>query len=212
MTTLVVIAKECLPGRVKTRLHPPFSLEQAAELAAASLADTLGAMGRLPFARRVLAFDGTAIPRAARGWDVVPQSSGGLDERLADVFDRLEGPTVLIGMDTPQADASALSGVLPAWPTDADAVLGPAVDGGFWALGMRAPRGDLIRGVPMSTGSTGVRQLQRLSAAGLRVRLLPPLLDVDDLDSARRVAAVAPLTRFAAILDEFDGGHMRGAA
>jgi glycosyltransferase A (GT-A) superfamily protein (DUF2064 family) len=212
MTTLVVIAKECLPGRVKTRLHPPFSLEQAAELAAASLADTLSAMSGLPFERRVLAFDGTGIPRAARGWDVVPQSAGGLDERLADVFDRLEGPTVLIGMDTPQADAAALSCVLPAWPDDADAVLGPAVDGGFWALGMRAPRGDLIRGVPMSTESTGVHQLQRLSAAGLRVRLLPPLHDVDDLESARRVAAGAPHGRFAAVLDGLDRGHMRGAA
>ena len=43
MTTLIVIAKECVPGRVKTRLHPPFSLEQAAEIASACLADTLDA-------------------------------------------------------------------------------------------------------------------------------------------------------------------------
>ena len=65
MTTIVVIAKECLPGRVKTRLHPPLSLEQAAALAAASLDDTLGALAALPATRRILAFDGVIAPLAA---------------------------------------------------------------------------------------------------------------------------------------------------
>ena len=67
MTTLIVIAKECLPGRVKTRLHPPLSLEQAARLAAASLDDTFAAVAALPATRRVLAFDGTVVPAAADG-------------------------------------------------------------------------------------------------------------------------------------------------
>lgn len=211
MTALVVIAKECLPGRVKTRLHPPFSLEQAAELAAASLDDTLSTLAALPFARRILAFDGRTPPHLAHGWEVVPQADGGLDERLGAVFDAVTGPMVLVGMDTPQVGAEMLSAVLPAWPHDADAVLGPAVDGGFWALGMREPRGDLIRGVPMSRDDTGVRQLGRLSDAGLRVRLLPPLHDVDDIASARRVAAAAPRGRFAATLRRLGAG-MRGAA
>jgi len=212
MTDLVVIAKECLPGRVKTRLHPPFSLEEAAELAAASLDDTLSTLAALPFGRRILAFDGATPPRLARGWEIVPQCTGGLDERLAAVFDALDAPTVLVGMDTPQVDQAVLSSTLPDWPADADAVLGPAVDGGFWALGMREPRGDLIRGVPMSQSSTGVRQLERLSAAGLRVRLLPPLLDVDDIGAARRVAEAAPHGRFAAAMRRLDRPHLRGAA
>jgi glycosyltransferase A (GT-A) superfamily protein (DUF2064 family) len=212
MTDLVVIAKECLPGRVKTRLHPPFTLAEAAELAAASLDDTLIAMAALPFERRILAFDGARPPRLARGWEIVPQSDGGLDERLAAVFDALDGPAVLIGMDTPQVGAAALGAALPDWPSDADAILGPAVDGGFWALGMREPRGDLIRGVPMSRDDTGVRQLERLGAAGLCVRLLPPLLDVDDAASARRVAESAPRGRFAATLRRLDAAGMRGAA
>jgi len=212
MTDLVVIAKECVPGRVKTRLHPPFSLAEAAELAAASLDDTLGTLAALPFERRILAFDGDRPPLLARGWEVVPQSGGNLDERLAAVFDALHGPVVLVGMDTPQIGGTVLAPVLPAWPDDADAVLGPAVDGGFWALGMREPRGDLIRGVPMSQVDTGVRQLERLGAAGLRVRLLAPLTDVDDVASARSVASAAPHGRFAAVLRRLDRHGTRRAA
>ncbi|HWU59682.1 MAG TPA: glycosyltransferase, partial [Microbacteriaceae bacterium] len=57
-TTLVLIAKECVPGRVKTRLHPPFTLEEAATIASACLLDTLAAVAQLPAGRRILYFDG----------------------------------------------------------------------------------------------------------------------------------------------------------
>lgn len=203
MTTLIVIAKECLPGKVKTRLHPPLSLEQAAELAAASLDDTLTAVAVLPATRRVLAFDGTVAPAAASGYDVVPQVAGGLDERLGAIFDGCNEPAVLIGMDTPQVSADVLAPLFAAWPDDVDAWFGPAADGGFWALGLRHPDGDLIRGVPMSRSDTGALQLARLRAAGLRVSLLPTLTDVDHIEDAHRVAAIAPNGRFAATLAGF---------
>ena len=203
MTTLIVIAKECLPGRVKTRLHPPLSLDQAAQLAAASLDDTFAAVAALPATRRVLAFDGRIVPTAAEDYDVVPQVSGGLDNRLAAVFDGCNEPAVLIGMDTPQVTAALLAPVFSAWPDDVDAWFGPAADGGFWALGLRDPDGDLIRGVPMSRPDTGARQLARLRAAGLRVRILPTLTDVDHIEDAFTVAALAPRGRFAATLAGF---------
>jgi len=199
MTTLVVIAKECRPGRVKTRLGAEIGLEAAARLASASLADTLALGRQVLAARRVLAFDGVP-PADARDFHVVPQADGDLDERLAAVFDAATGPTLLVGMDTPQLVAADLAAVFPRWPSDADAVLGPAVDGGFWAIGMREPDGDVIRGVAMSRGDTGSAQLARLTASGRRVRLLGPLEDVDTLASARRVAAAAPGTRFARLL------------
>ncbi|WP_104162313.1 DUF2064 domain-containing protein [Cryobacterium sp. N22] len=203
MTTLIVIAKECLPGKVKTRLHPPLSLEQAAELAAASLDDTLDAVTALPATRRVLAFDGAVAPAAAAGYDIVPQVAGGLDQRLGAIFDGCNEPAVLIGMDTPQVSAAVLAPLFAAWPDDVDAWFGPAADGGFWALGLRHPDGDLIRGVPMSRSDTGTHQLERLRAAGLRVRLLPTLTDVDHIEDAHRVAALAPHGRFAATLAGF---------
>ncbi|TFD29429.1 TIGR04282 family arsenosugar biosynthesis glycosyltransferase [Cryobacterium cryoconiti] len=200
MTTIVVIAKECLPGRVKTRLHPPLSLEQAAELAAASLDDTLGALASLPASRRILAFDGVIPPRAAAGYEILPQAEGTLDLRLAAVFDACEGPTVLVGMDTPQLTKSLLEPVFTDWTDDVDAWFGFANDGGFWTLGLNDPTGDLLRGVPMSRSDTGARQLKRLTDAGLRVSLLPTLTDVDTIDDAHRVAQIAPHGGFARAL------------
>ncbi|TFC90387.1 MULTISPECIES: DUF2064 domain-containing protein [Cryobacterium] len=200
MTTIVVIAKECLPGRVKTRLHPPLSLVQAAELAAASLDDTLGALAALPATRRILAFDGDIPPLAAAGYEVLPQVEGTLDLRLAAVFDACTGPTVLVGMDTPQLTSSLLEPLFTDWTDDVDAWFGFANDGGFWTLALNEPTGDLIRGVPMSQSDTGTIQLQRLTDAGLRVSLLPTLTDVDTIDDAQRVAAIAPDGGFARTL------------
>lgn len=204
MTTLAVIAKECIPGRVKTRLHPPLSLEQAATLAAASLDDTLRAVASLDATRRILAFDGNLLPPRSEDYEVIPQTSGGLDMRLAAIFDRCSGPTVLIGMDTPQVTADLLDPVFGDWPDDVDAWFGFANDGGFWALGLAEPDGALIRGVPMSRDDTGLIQLKRLEDAGLRVRQLPMLVDVDTIADADEVAALAPASRFAATLGSFD--------
>jgi glycosyltransferase A (GT-A) superfamily protein (DUF2064 family) len=198
MTTLIVIAKEPLPGKAKTRLHPPFTLEQAAHLAAAAIDDTLAAVADLPASRRILLFEGTHPPRSAEGYEIVPQASGDLDERLAAAFDAVDGPAVLIGMDTPQLRSEDLA---PAFEGSEDAWFGPADDGGFWALGMREPRGDLIRGVPMSRDDTGALQLKRLKH--LRVGMLRELTDVDTYDDALRVAASAPATSFARLFAQF---------
>ncbi|MFI9808585.1 DUF2064 domain-containing protein [Streptomyces sp. NPDC052301] len=196
MTTLLVIAKEPRPGRVKTRLTPPFSPEQAAQLAAAALADTLHAVAASPASRRVLVLDGAVGPWLPPGFEVLPQCAGGLDERLADAFAHCSGPALLIGMDTPQVTP----GLLTVDFADCDAYLGPAQDGGFWALGLAAPDPALLRGVPMSTPVTGAVQRQRLVSAGLRVRDLPRLRDVDTAADAHAVAALAPHGRFAARL------------
>ncbi|MEU9451224.1 DUF2064 domain-containing protein [Streptomyces sp. NPDC048277] len=199
MTTLLVIAKEPRPGRVKTRLTPPFSPEQAAALAEASLADTLQAVAETPAARRVLVLDGRPGPWLPPGFDVVPQCAGGLDERLADAFARCTGPALLIGMDTPQVTPALLTVDF----ADCDACFGPAEDGGFWALGLADPDPALLRGVPMSVPETGAVQRRRLVDAGLRVRDLPRLRDVDSAADAAAVAALVPHGRFAARLARY---------
>ncbi|MEU6079987.1 DUF2064 domain-containing protein [Streptomyces sp. NPDC047108] len=198
-TALLVVAKEPVPGRVKTRLTPAYTPEEAAELAAAALADTLRTALAVPARERVLVLDGRPGPWLPPGVEVVPQCGGGLDERLAAAFDRCAGPALLIGMDTPQITSSLLAPVLgpDAW-TDCDAWFGPAADGGFWALGLAVPDGRLVRGVPMSTAGTGAEQRRRLVDAGLRVRDLPVLRDVDTAADAAEVAAAAPDGRFAA--------------
>jgi hypothetical protein len=193
-TTLLVIAKQPLPGLVKTRLVPPCSYEQAAALAEAALADTLRAVLAAPARRRVLVLDGRPGPWLPAGFDLVPQCGGPLDERLAAAFAAADGPALLIGMDTPQVTPDLLT---VDWHA-ADAVFGPAADGGFWALGLRVPDPALLRGVPMSTTVTGTVQRARLLAAGLRVADLPQLRDVDTAADAVAVARQAPRTRFAA--------------
>ncbi|MEV6115280.1 DUF2064 domain-containing protein [Streptomyces sp. NPDC052109] len=196
MTTLLVIAKEPLPGRVKTRLVPPFTPRQAAQLAEAALADTLHAVATTPATRRVLVLDGTPGAWLPPGFEVLPQCAGGLDERLADAFAHCSGPALLIGMDTPQVTPELLTVDF----ADYDACFGPAEDGGFWALGLAEPDPGLLRGVPMSTPETGAVQRERLLAAGLRVREMPRLRDVDTAADALAVAALAPRGRFAARL------------
>jgi len=197
LVTLVVIAKEPRAGYSKTRLNPPLSLAQAAKLAAACIDDTIAAIANVRVDRRILYYQGTEVPESAGDMQVLPQSPGGLDERLASLFDHCTGPTLLIGMDTPQLTAALLEPACESWPDNVDAWLGPAHDGGFWAIGMREPRGDLIRGIAMSTDQTGALQLARLREAGLRVGLLDPLSDVDTYADAVAVASDAPHTRFA---------------
>jgi len=196
--TLLVIAKSPVPGRVKTRLTPWCSPAQAALLAQAALIDTLEAVRATPADLRVLALDGPSGDWLPAGFDIVPQVSGGLDERLAAAFAASEGPTLLIGMDTPQVTPSLLR---VEWDR-CDAWFGPAADGGFWALGLRDPDPDLLRGVPMSSPRTGVVQRQRLVDAGLRVRDLPVLTDVDTPRDAVAVADLAPDTHFAVCVKE----------
>ncbi|MEX2970665.1 DUF2064 domain-containing protein [Streptomyces sp. C184] len=205
-TTVLVIAKEPVPGRVKTRLTPPYTPHQAAWLAEAALYDTLQAVRAMPARRRVVVLDGRPGNWLPAGFDVRPQSPGGLDERLAAAFAGSAGPTLLIGMDTPQVTPQLLAPALDfgAWD-DCDAWFGAADDGGFWALGLATPDPRLLRGVPMSTDRTGAAQRARLAAAGLRVRELPPLRDVDTAADAEQVAAAAPDGRFAATLARLTG-------
>ncbi|WP_051192056.1 TIGR04282 family arsenosugar biosynthesis glycosyltransferase [Microbacterium luticocti] len=206
MTTVIVMAKACEPGRVKTRLTPPYTPAEAARIAAASLADTLAFVQALPVTRRVLCIDGPAP--AAPGFEVQPQADGGLDERIAAALDGCRGPALVLGMDTPQLQAADVDAPLRAWATgaaEADAWLGPAADGGFWALGLTRPDGALVRGVRMSRADTGAHQLGRLWAAGLRVQTLPLHTDLDDAASLRVVRAAASVDgRLQATLAELD--------
>ncbi|MGW2315126.1 TIGR04282 family arsenosugar biosynthesis glycosyltransferase, partial [Actinomadura luteofluorescens] len=135
---LLVIAKQPVPGRVKTRLTPAYSPAEAAALAEASLRDTLAAVAAAPAGRRVLALAGDPGPWLPDGFTVIAQRGGGLDERLAHAFtDAYAGrPLVLIGMDTPQVTPALLGRARRALGR-ADAVFGPARDGGFWLLGLR---------------------------------------------------------------------------
>jgi len=200
---LMVIAKEPVPGLVKTRLTPAYTPAEAAELAAAALADTLAAVAAVAVARRILALAGTPGRWLPSGFDVIAQRGGGLDERLAwalsDARATCPDPLVFIGMDTPQVTPALLAqAVEPLVRGTADATFGLAEDGGFWLLGLREIDPGLVLGVPMSRSDTGALQLERLHRAGLRVCPLPELADVDTAAEAERIAAATPASQFAA--------------
>lgn len=195
---LIVIAKEPRPGEVKTRLCPPCTPRDAAVVAAAALADTMDAACASGADRVVLALDGRPGPWCPAGVDVVGQGDGGLDRRLARAWAAVRAPAVQIGMDTPQVTAADLDDAMAALDTPGvDAVLGPALDGGWWAIGMRRPHRRAFVGVPMSRPDTGARQQQRLTDLGLRTRRLAARRDVDTWTDALAVAADVPDTRFA---------------
>jgi uncharacterized protein len=198
---LVVLAKEPVPGHVKTRLCPPCSPAEAARVAATALADTLDAALGSGADRVVLALDGRPGTWCPPGVVVVGQGHGALDRRLAHAWSHGtgRGPALQVGMDTPQVSATELDRAMSALVDDGvDAVLGPATDGGWWALGMRRPRPEAVLGVPTSRPDTGARQAARLAALGLRTRLLDPYTDIDTWPDALAVADEAPRTRVAA--------------
>jgi hypothetical protein len=207
MIQLLVIAKAPVPGRVKTRLCPPCAPEQAAAIAAAALADTLEVAAAVPAARHTLVLDGEyPVPP---DWRSVPQRGAGLGERLAHAFadTALPGvPALLIGMDTPQLTAGLLTAAAEALEgpdgalagaggelEGAGAVLGPADDGGWWALGLRDPaHAAVLRGVPMSRRDTGARTLAALRHRAVEPILLPRLRDCDTAADAVAIAAACP--------------------
>lgn len=211
--TLIVLAKAPVPGRVKTRLCPPATPTEAADVAAAALLDTLDATRTVPGARTLVAFTGR-LDRAARSAEVgaalrrvdrTPQRGAGLGARIAAAHavaaHRYPGrPSLQIGMDTPQVDGALLVEGLGRL-RGADAVLGLATDGGWWALGLRDPAAvSPVATVPTSRSDTGERTLRALRRAGLRVELLSELTDVDTAQDAQAVAAMVPGSRFAAAI------------
>jgi glycosyltransferase A (GT-A) superfamily protein (DUF2064 family) len=211
---LLVLAKAPEPGRVKTRLCPPATPDQAAELAAAALLDTLDAVLGVPNGLAVVAIAGRPaaaarareITAALRGVLTLAQRGADLGGRVAaahaDTGALFPGlPILQIGADTPQVHPALLVDAAAPLHKGVDAVVGPAGDGGWWALGLRDPQAaSVIAGVPTSRPDTGDRTIHALRAAGLRVELLPTLTDVDTPADALLVARSAPRTRFAAEL------------
>lgn len=195
---LLVLAKEPVAGRAKTRLCPPLTPQQAADVAGAALRDSVEAARAVAGARVVLVLEGRAPTWLPGDVAVVTQRGAGLDERLAAAYDDVGGG-LLIGMDTPQVTPELLGEALAALARpDVDSVLGHAEDGGWWAIGLQNADPGVFLGVPMSTELTGAAQERRLRERGDRVQLLPTLVDVDYADAAAQVAAEAPTTRFAA--------------
>lgn len=204
MTIVIVLAKAPEPGRVKTRLTPPLSPDQAAGIAAAALDDTFRAVcASTRSTGTVAVFDGDPLASIPQGVTVIPQVDGGLDRRLAAAFADVHvlrgAAMVLIAMDTPQVTAAMIDEAIDALARpEVDAVFGPADDGGYWLIGLRALRpGEtsydaLFHDVPMSTEATGALQRARLVSCGWNVQDVGRLRDIDTIDDIVAVVEAGP--------------------
>lgn len=193
---VAVFAKAPTAGRVKTRLIPPLSPEEAARVARALLEDTLHRFPAAIAAPFTLFLDGEADEAlgeaAARaGVAIRPQGTGDLGARLARAFAALrEGGAervVAIGSDSPTLDPARIAEALEALRSG-DAALGPTEDGGYYLIGARRGEADLFRDVPWSTARVARVTRERARGSGLSLRLLSPWYDVDDAESLRRAA------------------------
>jgi glycosyltransferase A (GT-A) superfamily protein (DUF2064 family) len=195
---VLVMAKEPIAGRVKTRLCPPCEPDEAAALAEAALADVLAAATSCGADRVILALDGQPGEWCPPRVEVVPQVDATFDLRLAAAWDWAAGRGVQVGMDTPQLTATDLNAAMATLDRPGvDATVGPAEDGGWWIIGLQNPDRRVFEGLPMSRPDTYVEQVRRLSLLELRWATEPQMRDVDDFDDAVAVAGLAPHTNFA---------------
>jgi uncharacterized protein len=202
---VMVIAKTPEAGRTKTRLCPPLTTDQAAEVAWACLLDTLEAVAAVPCERHVIVLDGEPGPWIPAGFEVITQRGNGLAARLAAAFTDVAETAVLVAMDTPQVETHQLTQALISLQR-AEAVFGPADDGGYWLIGLQhrpslSPH-QVFDGIPMSEPTTGAAQLARLKSLGFSVGEWPSLRDIDVIDDLWAVADDAPNRRVGLLADD----------
>jgi len=184
-----LFAKPPKPGGVKTRLVPPLTPEEAAQLYAAflgDLADMLDgdpvwdwiAYSPDPEALRATWPHGAPLPRAWRR-----QTEGDLGGRMGAALEELlaEGrpSALLLGSDHPTLSRDMIAKAFHALETT-EVVLGPSLDGGLYLVGWARSHPELMQDVPWSTERVLETVVARARAHGVRVALLAPWYDVDD--------------------------------
>ncbi|MBA3500999.1 MAG: TIGR04282 family arsenosugar biosynthesis glycosyltransferase [Deltaproteobacteria bacterium] len=174
---------------MKTRLASAIGSVAAAELARAFLLDTWRTIERRAWARPILATTDFDSGLPAPPSSVWLQGDGDLGDRLERILVRAlrdSAIAIAIGADSPGLPAPLLDDARAALSTH-DAVVGPAVDGGFYLLGLRRCPPDLFANIPWSTPATCERTIAGLRRAGLRVAQIAPWFDVDTVEDLARL-------------------------
>lgn len=193
---LLVVAKEPVPGRTKTRLCPPLTPESAAEFYHCLLLDTLALMQRLESVDRAIAYTpasahGYFVCLSPNGFRLVPQVGADLGERLAHAlgehFALGYRRVVIMNSDGPTLPLACLEEAFDGLD-EADVTLGPGHDGGYYLIGMKRPHPELFRGIAWSTEHVVDQTLAACRRLGLAVRQLPEWYDVDVGDDLERLA------------------------
>lgn len=179
-------------GRVKTRIAATHGAEFALATYQELLRGTLHAISSLPGVDlRCTPDDAVSEIKslAQPGWTVSPQGEGDLGERLqrafTEGFDRGGRRIAIIGTDCPELTAGDIDAAWTAL-TGSEVVLGPANDGGYWLIGLRAPGGELFRDIEWGGSRVLSQTVQRASRLGLRVHQLRALGDIDTAEDWER--------------------------
>jgi uncharacterized protein len=186
---LVIMTKAPQPGRSKTRLVPPLSYDEAADLARALLVDQLENLARFDAARLFIAFTpektaGFFEGFITHGFTCFPQRGRSLGERMSYAFQHLFASAfqniILIGSDLPALPLAFFDqayGLLE--KSAADVVLGPSADGGYYLVGMNRMNAIIFDGIAWSRDNVLAQTIQKLAGIGLKHELLPEWYDID---------------------------------
>jgi len=192
--TLLVVAKQPAPGQTKTRLCPPLTPSQAADLYDCFLHDTLDTMRKVPGVQRVIGF----LPENAQDYfsqlapdmGLVCQCGDSLGERLDHLLTEAlangSQRAVVMDSDSPTLPADYVSQAFEQL-ADSDVVLGPTRDGGYYLIGLKQPQPRLLREVQMSTPHVLSDTLRLAESTGLAVSLLPAWYDVDTIEDLHQL-------------------------
>ncbi|GIV93974.1 MAG: hypothetical protein KatS3mg056_2683 [Chloroflexus sp.] len=207
---LVMMARRPEPGRVKTRLCPPLTPEQATTLYEAFLYDLTVLLRSVRGVQPIIAYapETAADYFASLAPDLThrPQVGADLGERLANITNALlnEGApaVVVIGSDSPDLPVAFIEQAIAELAQGADLVLGPASDGGYYLVGLRRPAPTLFTGVTMSTPTVLRDTLAIAEQLRLQTSLLPLWYDIDTFtDLHRLIASSASLTHTRPLLE-----------
>ena len=196
--TILLFAKEPLAGRVKTRLVPPLTPEEAADLAAAFLRDLHAALKTVPGAEVVVALTDDSSAEAVErmlgpGVRLTRQGAGDLGTRLARAtaaaFAEGGAPVAVVGSDHPDLPPGLVQKCL------ADAASGrigwiPTEDGGYAALALPRSLPSLFENIPWSTGEVAAATRERAAELGIPLMDRGPWYDVDRVEDLARLSGV----------------------
>ena len=198
---IAVMAKASLPGKTKTRLVPPLTFAEAAAFNTAFLKDVAANMAAAGRATPIAPYMAFGPPGTEDFFTTVLPSVGLIEAWHANFGDCLfaaieallargHAGAVVLNSDSPTLPAALLAETarMLAQPGDR-AVLGPARDGGYYLLGLKAPHRRLFEDVAWSTETVARQTRERAAEIGLAVHVLPEWYDVDDLDSLRMLRA-----------------------
>ena len=206
MELFAIFAKQPRPGQAKTRLADATSPEFAQAVAEAMLGDTVERFRRLHTNRAIvyapLESEAYFKAMAGDGYACVPQTPGDLGARLKQFIDQqqLRGldRIIIIGSDSPTLPVEYVEQAFGLLETN-DVVIGPAVDGGFYLLGVGATEVPIFDGMPWSTAGVLDATVARLQTVSARLSLLPPWYDVDSADDWRMLCGHVRAMRLAGI-------------